>query len=209
MIVSVQKNVQIKRNVQILGGIKMNKGNKINNNITVYELITKLENGLTTNEDIIELVGNYPLVSYMILSKKGNEHLKDIMKVLPEVTCDIVESRLRRNFEPEAAEKQVEEPKPDKSIRPEKATEEEQVAESEEVKEVTEEGNKPAKKSRGTRKPKDISIGTSYENMTVYEAYKECKRRGIEGVKPKKKKNDYVEILIENDIENEKEEFWD
>lgn len=185
--------------------------------ITVYELMVKLENGLTTNEDIIELVGNYPLLSYMVLSGKDNEHLKDIMRVIPEVTCDIVESRLRRNFNPEAEaaeetvgeteeaateqEPEVEEPKPGKVIRPAEAKNKPNVKEtSKEERKLEEKPNKRVKKAN------DISVGTPYENMTVYEAYKECKKRKIEGVRPKKKKNDYVEILLENDLENED---WD
>lgn len=196
---------------------------------TVYELILKLGSKDTTNEEIIEMVGNYPLLSHMVLTGKDNSMLLEIMKVVPEVTCPIVESRLRRNFDGNLEGVEGTDGKEGKVQKGRKGqkegTEGKEVRNSVKVEHVKVEVEKPSKPTKPTKpvtngesKPKpwkveveDLGSDTDYESLTTVQCYELCRKRQIPGVKTKWKKEDYVSILMDYDHEHEieEDEMWE
>lgn len=151
--------------------------------MTVYELIVKLGQTDITTDEVVELVGSYPVLSHMVLlGQKGKELgvLLEVSKVVPEMTCDIIEKRLRKSGVKEGKGTQVK-LKGDGNVSRETSTQEEQKkVEEPSVQEDTQE------------------VTTDYDKLSTVKCYELCRSRGIE-CKTKKKKEFYIDLLVKYD----------
>lgn len=172
---------------------------------TVYELMVKLNSNDTTNDELVDLVGTFPVLSHMIMSGKENKMFLEIMKVVPEVHCQIVEHRLRSGYIPPVQDdEKQEEPKPGKTVRPSKSSKKPIDKEQEPPKKRVVKKEEPKKE---VKKPvQEESEGTPYDKLSTVRCYELCKERGIPGVKTKWKKSDYISLLVDYDHEQELED---
>lgn len=177
--------------------------------MTVYNLIMELGRVDIPTDEVVDLLGNYPVLSHMILTDikdvKRVGVLLEIMRVLPEVSCETVESRLRKY--PSGKEVKV------RGIVNKdegKKTNVSRETSSEPEKSEREEGN-PGKETQGRKPVQKQSTSTSkrrvevedngdieYEKLSVVKCYELCKKRGIP-CKTKQKKEFYIELLLEYD----------
>lgn len=169
--------------------------------MTVYELIVKLGQTDITTDEVVELVGSYPVLSHMVLlGQKGKELgvLLEVSKVVPEMTCDIVEKRLRKSGVKEGKGTQVE-LKGDGNVSRETSTHQEQKGRGRKTQEEQKKVEEPSVQEDTQE------VTTDYDKLSTVKCYELCKSRGIE-CKTKKRKKFYIDLLVKYD---QSQEEWE